>query len=237
MIFWSKTFLNIYIHINNIQRRIRQHYLFPHTLTLCYSIKLTYVIIIYMKENIEKKIAIKNRKNNLKKIILQTVATVGIIGVSIVAPNVLVTMKKLGILPKNRQKEFIGASRERLIKNGYLKYENGNVRITGKGEVYLMKETAYEGFKNQKKKWDKKWRVLIFDIPEQKKTIREKIRLTLISIGFMRLQDSVWIYPYDCEDLITLLKADLKIGKDVLYMIVEALEYDKSVRVFFGLNK
>lgn len=50
-----------------------------------------------------------------------------------------------------------------------------------------------------------------------------------------RLQDSVWIYPYDCEDLVALMKADLRIGADVLYMIVERLERDKYLRRHFGL--
>ena len=184
----------------------------------------------------EKETAKKNRKANLKKIILKTIATTGLIGIAIVAPNVLVAMKKLGMLPKKRQEEFINASRNRLIKEGFLEYQNKMLRITKKGEMYLLKETAYENLKNRTKKWDGKWRVLIFDIPEQKKIMREHIRRTLISIGFMRLQDSVWIYPYDCEDLITLLKADLKIGKNVLYMIVEALEYDKPVKSYFGFK-
>ena len=91
--------------------------------------------------------------------------------------------------------------------------------------------------KNKQKKWDGKWRVLIFDIPEKRKSVRNKIRQSLRTIGFMRLQNSVWIYPYDCEDFIILLKADFKIGKDVLYMIVEELEYDTPVKLYFGLSK
>jgi len=55
-------------------------------------------------------------------------------------------------------------------------------------------------------------------------------------IGFVHLQDSVWTYPYDCEDLIVLLKADFKIGKDILYMIVDELEGDWRLRKEFGLK-
>ena len=55
--------------------------------------------------------------------------------------------------------------------------------------------------------------------------------------GFVRLQDSVWIYPYDCEDFMVLLKADFKIGKDVLYMIVDELEGDGRLRKEFGFKK
>jgi DNA-binding transcriptional regulator PaaX len=76
---------------------------------------------------------------------------------------------------------------------------------------------------------------LIFDIPEYRKSTRDRIRETLRIIGFVRLQDSVWAYPYDCEDLITLLKADFKIGKDMLYLVVEAMENDASLRRHFGI--
>jgi len=77
---------------------------------------------------------------------------------------------------------------------------------------------------------------LIFDIPEYRRSLREKMRRTLTVIGFKRLQDSVWIYPYDCEDLITLLKADFRIGRDVLYMIVDQLEGDQRLCKEFGLR-
>ena len=52
----------------------------------------------------------------------------------------------------------------------------------------------------------------------------------------MRLQDSVWVFPYDCEDFIALLKAELKIGAAVLYMVVEHIENDKHLRSHFGLK-
>lgn len=78
--------------------------------------------------------------------------------------------------------------------------------------------------------------MLIFDIPEYRKGLREKIRRSLIAVGFERLQDSVWVYPYDCEDFIMLLKADFKVGKDMLYMVVDELEYDLPLRRRFGLR-
>ena len=56
------------------------------------------------------------------------------------------------------------------------------------------------------------------------------------SAGFLQLQQSVWVYPHDCEDLVALLKADLHIGKDVLYLIVEKIERDAWVRKHFGIG-
>jgi len=87
----------------------------------------------------------------------------------------------------------------------------------------------------KKRKWDKRWRIVIFDIPERRKSVRTRLRRFMNEYGFVRLQDSVWIYPYDCEDLIALAKANFRIGADVLYIIVEKLERDKYLREHFLL--
>lgn len=107
-------------------------------------------------------------------------------------------------------------------------------RITEKGKRVLALETQKVASAT-KKKWDRRWRVVIFDIPERRRRIRVRLRRFMEEYGFVRLQDSVWIYPYDCEDLIALAKADLRIGADVLYMIVERLERDKHLREHFKL--
>ena len=73
-------------------------------------------------------------------------------------------------------------------------------------------------------------------MPEKRKGLRDKIRLTLNSIGFVKLQDSVWVYPYPCEDLIVLLKADFKIGKDLLYIIADSVENDSELQKLFNLK-
>src|ERR1700683_2185431 len=164
-----------------------------------------------------------SKRKNIRSFVLSSVALAGILGVAVVAPNVLGAMNKLGFLPGKRQKEIINRARDRLVQQGLLNRVDGFLKLTEKGRKALHIIEAREFKLRQPKKWDHKWRVLIFDIPEYRKTLRDKVRRTLEAIGFVRLQDSVWIYPYDCEDLIALLKADFKIGKDMLYMIVEEL--------------
>lgn len=183
----------------------------------------------------------ENRKRvrvaKIQKIILQSVATAGIISVGLVAPNVLGAIAKLGIIKTKRQREYINRSRNRLLEAGLLKKDSrGFVSLTKKGELALRNAERADYRLPRPKCWDKKWRVLIFDIPERLKTIREKLRLTLRSIGFVQLQKSVWVYPYDCEDFIILLKTDFMIGKNVLYMIVDSIENDKKLKDYFELN-
>jgi len=184
----------------------------------------------------EDKIRKITRQKNLQNIILAAVATAGVLGVSAVAPGVFVALKKLGLMPKPRQKESIYNARNRLIDKGYLKKAGNFLEITKDGRKFLNQTNFHYTEIKKPKKWDKKWRVLIFDIPEKRKNLREKLRNTLNHIGFIRLQDSVWVYPYNCEDLIALLKSDFHLGKDLLYLIVDHIENDKSLRLYFKLN-
>ena len=126
----------------------------------------------------------------------------------------------------------------RLAKKGFVTFEERDGRryakITERGKQILELETQKVAIA-KKRKWDQRWRVVIFDIPERRKSVRVRLRRFMNEYGFVRLQDSVWVYPYDCEDLIALAKANFRIGDDVLYMIVERLERDKHLREHFKL--
>ena len=184
----------------------------------------------------EKEARKRNRNHNLQRVILETVATAGVLSAALVAPNAMQSLRKSGFLLKIRQKEIINLSRYRLVQNGLLaRNDRGLLQLTPKGEAKLQQCELHDYKTAKPKKWDKKWRMLIFDVREEKRFLRDKIRRTLISIGFERLQYSVWVYPYDCEDLITLLKADFKIGKDLLYIISDSIENDTWLRKRFGL--
>ncbi|OGI59831.1 hypothetical protein A2814_02420 [Candidatus Nomurabacteria bacterium RIFCSPHIGHO2_01_FULL_38_19] len=190
---------------------------------------------------LEKKLKARMKRENIQKAILSRIATVGLLSVAILAPNTLQALKFFGIEPKNKwQKYNINHSIKRLKDHGLICFETTSrgtfVRLTQKGEDKLRRFKLL-GYKLTKpKKWDRKWRMLIFDIKEERKVTRDKIRFALKKIGFLRLQDSVWVYPYDCEDFVTLMKADFKIGKDLLYLIVDTIEGDTKIRNHFKLS-
>ncbi|MFZ2522431.1 MAG: hypothetical protein WAX44_00645 [Minisyncoccia bacterium] len=186
--------------------------------------------------DIENKSRKRKARNDLKKIILTSVKLAGYVSLALLAPNAVQYLEKAGFKPIKRQREVMARSRDKLLQNGFLGRENGLIRITEKGLKYLEGMEIRDWKISKPKKWDKRWRMLIFDIPETRKILRNKVRLTLSSVGFLRLQDSVWIYPYDCEDFINLLKADFKIGKDLLYIIADSIEGDKRIRKLFSLS-
>lgn len=185
---------------------------------------------------LEEKSRKTRRKKNLQRAILLTVAQLGILGVGVLAPNVIKAMGKLGMIPNRRQKEYISSSASKLVHRGLLKYNGKYYELTPLGEKQL-RSWEFADFKfNKPKRWDGKWRLMIFDIPDKKRKIRDQIRNLFKTAGLYLLQESVWAYPYDCEDVITLLKTDFGIGKNMLYLIVEELENDKRLREEFNLT-
>lgn len=186
---------------------------------------------------LEQEVKVQIRRTKINSAIIATIASAGVLAVAMIAPNVLGAIAKTKYF---RQRKYqLKSSITHLVSAGYLIFVNENdkkhLRLTEKGERYASLINEGEFTPKKPKRWDEKWRMLIFDIPEERKYIRDKIRNTLVSLGFMRLQDSVWVYPYDCEDIITILKTDLRIGKDILYIIADKIEHDTRLRKQFSL--
>ncbi|MDP3763937.1 MAG: CRISPR-associated endonuclease Cas2 [bacterium] len=175
------------------------------------------------------------RRGEIQKLILNSVKIAGVLSIGLVAPQVIGAMGKLGLIPNKRQEEIVRSSASKLVKKGLLIYKDGRYELAQEGEKKLRQWELQEYKFNRPEKWDKKWRVIIFDIPEKKKKVRNQIRNLFILAGLSRLQDSVWVYPYDCEDIVGLLKTNLGVGGDLLYMIVDEIENDKHLREEFDL--
>ncbi len=83
--------------------------------------------------------------------------------------------------------------------------------------------------------WDGLWRVVAFDIKEVRRGDRDLFRRELRNLDFYLLQQSVWVTPYPCEELIHLLKAEFGLQKQIVYMIVQVIEDDQELRKHFRL--
>ncbi|TAJ14095.1 hypothetical protein EPO56_02465 [Patescibacteria group bacterium] len=185
----------------------------------------------------EKKVRKEVRKTKINKAVIDVIATAGLLSLALVAPNVIGALGKMKFV---KQRKFqVKSSFSKLLDGGYVELvkKDGKkfAQLTKKGQLFAARMEAGKALPKKPKKWDGKWRVLIFDIGEKYKNSRNKIRTSLITTGFVRLQDSVWVYPYDCEDFITILKLDLQVGKQVVYMIVDKIENDTELRKTFNL--
>ncbi|MBU4224051.1 CRISPR-associated endonuclease Cas2 [Patescibacteria group bacterium] len=85
-------------------------------------------------------------------------------------------------------------------------------------------------------KWDKKWRVVLFDIPEKRKKIRESLRFHLKQMGFYEFQKSVFVHPYDCKDEIDYLIEFYDIRKFVRMIIADSIDNELHLKNHFSLQ-
>jgi DNA-binding transcriptional regulator PaaX len=171
----------------------------------------------------------------MRQYILAAVAMAGLLGVAAVAPNALSLLKGVGITPHKRHDEVIRRATKSLIARGFLEWSDGMLRLTKQGSHAYELQVAFSQLSKKPRKWDKKWRILIFDIPESRRKVRFAVRKKVLEAGFVRLQDSVWAFPYPCEEFVSLLKVHMSIGKDLLYLIVDSIENDKGLRTHFSL--
>ncbi|MEK7509668.1 MAG: hypothetical protein AAB605_03070 [Patescibacteria group bacterium] len=185
--------------------------------------------------HLEEKSRKRTRNELISALILGSVWLAGGIAIVLIAPNVLGAMGKLGLTPKARQEEYVSVARRRLKKQGYLLEKDGHLHLTSKGVARLQFLALSLASIASKARWDEKWRVLIFDIPDKRSGVRARIREQLRMAGFKRLQHSVWINPYPCEEFVALLKTEFRVGKHLIYLIVDVLEYDSEWRSRFGL--
>ncbi|MFA6190013.1 MAG: hypothetical protein WC711_00645 [Candidatus Staskawiczbacteria bacterium] len=111
----------------------------------------------------------------------------------------------------------------------------GDLTLTQKGRLKSL-DFRLNNLKNQKEKWDGKWRMVAFDIPEKYKQGRDALRNKLKSIGFRELQKSVFIVPYNCKEEIVLLVELFKLGKYVRFGVLEFIDNENYLKSLYKIS-
>ena len=107
--------------------------------------------------------------------------------------------------------------------------------LTKDGEAKALRFKIDEIKIKKPVKWDGEWRIVIFDIPERFKKAREALRNKLKNLGFVKLQESVFILPYECEDEVDFITEVFLIRPFVKFVRVKSFTNEEKLRVNFGL--
>lgn len=117
--------------------------------------------------------------------------------------------------------------------NRYIKDKKNLIELTPIGKEKAFKYQLNDFQIRVPELWDKKWRLVIFDIPEEKKVAREILREKLKKIGFLQLQKSVFVYPYDCLEAIKSIKYIYCLAKYIQYIVAESIETEIDLVDYF----
>jgi len=108
------------------------------------------------------------------------------------------------------------------------------IKITHKGKQKLLRYKIDEMVLDESN-WDGKWRLIIYDVQTGKRANSEMFRTMLNKLRFLKLQKSVYLTPFKCEDEIEYLRLLFEIGNEVQILKVGSLENEAAYRRYFGI--
>jgi len=129
------------------------------------------------------------------------------------------------VLYKLRKKHII-----RISKKG----EKTTILLTERGKVKKLEQDLDRLIIPKRSEWDTQWRLVMFDIPESQKRLRETFRQKMKALGFHQFQKSVWIHPYPCKIEIDFV-ADLLGVNKYLTLLTVLIDNDEPLRKKFKL--
>jgi phenylacetic acid degradation operon negative regulatory protein len=140
---------------------------------------------------------------------------------------------------KNFKGEQIRDSLKELNRLNYIKKKDNYdgsvlVSLSEKGKLRIL-NMRFKHLNIKREKWDGKWRMVAFDIPEGCKKGRNALRYRLRMAGFREVQESLFLYPYDCEKEIRDFIELFKLQKYVRFGLLDFIDGQEGLKVIFKL--
>ena len=136
--------------------------------------------------------------------------------------------------PKNLSRYFSKLRQQKLISVETIGNEERLVLTENGRKVFLRFD--YENLEVRKSKiWDRYFRLVIFDIPENRRKERDLFRFKIKELGFIKFNDSVWAFPYPCQKEIDFIANYLGIGKYVHFALVKDITNKDRLERHFKL--
>lgn len=190
----------------------------------------------------------KIRYGEITKDVLIMLAVAGMFAVAATSPYFLINIVRGIAKNKKYNKKYHNFNENSLLRSLSGLNKNKIVIIKKEGDRYVVRltekgkkiaqEILFDNIKIEKPKiWDKKWRVVIFDVPENKRrrTSRNNMRHKLQSAGFFQLQKSVWVHPYPCQKEIQLICEVYGTSPFVNIITAENIYNDDELKKYFKL--
>lgn len=190
----------------------------------------------YFLERLKKKKSIDPRTKEM----LQLLAAGAVFGLSLFMPALPMALSPFIIDHRRFERKHFQQNVKSLKKQGLAEVveEKGQtvVKITNEGKMRALRYKLTELRVKKPERWDGKWRVVVFDIPERHKQMRELFRRHLKLMGFYPLQKSVWVYAFPCFEEIEFLRQVYRVGVNVTCIVAEQIESAQDLKSYFQID-
>jgi len=84
-------------------------------------------------------------------------------------------------------------------------------------------------------RWDNKWRIVMFDVPEPLKKVRDTLRMHFKNMEFYEFQKSVFVHPYPCAKEIEYIVEFYEARKYIRFIIATDIDNELELKRHFHL--
>lgn len=128
-----------------------------------------------------------------------------------------------------------------LVESGcveILKSDNKNyLKLTQKGKSKLNSKKLEGEEALVSNVWDGFWRIIILDLPENRKSERESLRYLLKKANFVCVKNTVWISPLPYENLFTNIKKDLNLSTELMIIVTDKIDEETNLAFLKAVKK
>lgn len=168
-----------------------------------------------------------DKKPSIQKVILKTLARKRAISFDTLKDEVEKTIKG-SYTAKNKPEYAISRSVKNLVSDGLVECFQSDYqpyfRISIEGKKKLNSNALDNDTAIVSNNWDGNWRIIILDLPEERKSEREALRYLLKKAGFACLKNSVWVSIYPYEHLFTNIKKDLGLTSEMMIIVTDKID-------------
>lgn len=183
----------------------------------------------------------KSQRNNSRNLLLEIFKAGGALTLIFTVPGAAPYFMKPFMNGEDLDEERFERAINRLKKSELIgiEEEDGGVtlHLTKDGEKKALRYSLDEMVLEKPEKWDGKWRIIMFDIPDEKKVARNYFKQKLDDLRFITIQKSVYAHPYPCEEQIELIRSVYDIRPFVKIITATHFEGDEKYLAKFGLGR
>lgn len=114
--------------------------------------------------------------------------------------------------------------------------EKTKIILTELGQKRILRYKLEDMEIKKPRKWDGRWHIVAFDIPENRKSARNALGQKMKELGLLPFQKSLWIYPYNCKNEVDFIANVFEVGKYVHYIVTHSITNDELLRKRFNLS-
>jgi len=145
-------------------------------------------------------------------------------------------LRGLTLRDTRENRRYVGRKLTELKKRGLLEKQGVRYAVSDKGKRLLSREQVWGLRIPTPRRWDERWHLIMFDIPQSESGTRKELNRILLGMGLVQYQQSVLVYPYPIKETLVEVCRFYKITRYVSFVAATELDGTDELKRHFRLT-